>query len=66
MDGTVDYADAAFLGVRARDALIRVFDRHAWGGGVSVYLHLFDPQADAAGAERAVRAALAMSPETAA
>ena len=40
------------------DALIRVFDRARWGGGATLYLHLLAPDADAAAAERAWRAAV--------
>src|SRR4051812_6582575 len=61
--GTVDYAQAPFLGVRTDDALIRVYGREAWGGPVSVVLHLFDPQADLGGVERAFRTALAAETE---
>jgi hypothetical protein len=39
--GVVDYATHAFLGVRGEDALIRVYDRRAWGSGVQVAEHGF-------------------------
>jgi uncharacterized protein YndB with AHSA1/START domain len=53
--GTIDYLTPPFLGVRTDDALVRVFGREAWGAPVSLYLHLFDPGADAARAERTWR-----------
>jgi hypothetical protein len=52
LEGTIDYATPAFLGVRTADGLIRVYGRDAWGGPVGVTLHLFAPDADAAEAER--------------
>jgi uncharacterized protein YndB with AHSA1/START domain len=52
IEGTVDYATPAFLGLRTPDSLIRCFGRDAWGGEVAVTLHLFAPDADPAQAER--------------
>ncbi|PRY34773.1 hypothetical protein [Umezawaea tangerina] len=46
IDGVLDYATDVFLGVRSADALYRVFDRGAWGEGVSVVCHLFGEDAD--------------------
>jgi hypothetical protein len=62
-DVVMDYRTPAFLGLRADDALIRVFGREAWGGPVSLYLHLFDPAADAAAVEREWRAAVGAAEE---
>jgi uncharacterized protein YndB with AHSA1/START domain len=45
-DGVVDYLTPSFLGLRTDDALVRVYGREAWGGGVSVALHLFAEDAD--------------------
>jgi hypothetical protein len=53
IDGVVDYATHAFLGVRSADALYRVYGREAWGGPVSVGHHLFADGADEAEEERA-------------
>ena len=39
--GVVDYETHAFLGIRGEDALIRVYDRRAWGYGVQVAQHGF-------------------------
>jgi uncharacterized protein YndB with AHSA1/START domain len=50
---TVDYRTPAFLGLRAADTLVRVYGREAWGGPVSVALHLFADDADAGAEERA-------------
>ncbi|HEV7933646.1 MAG TPA: SRPBCC domain-containing protein [Actinomadura sp.] len=41
IDGVVDYATHAFLGIRTADALYRVYGRDAWGWPVSVARHLF-------------------------
>ncbi len=41
-----DYLTPSFLGLRTDDALVRVYGREAWGGGVSVALHLFAEDAD--------------------
>jgi uncharacterized protein YndB with AHSA1/START domain len=40
--GVVDYDTHAFLGLRGEDAMIRVYDRRAWGYGVQVVQHGFD------------------------
>ena len=53
IDGVVDYATGAFLGVRGADALLRFYGRDRWGWPVGVALHLFAPGADAAASERA-------------
>jgi hypothetical protein len=45
-EGVVDYLTSAFLGVRTADALLRVYDRGAWGGSVTVVCHLFGEDAD--------------------
>lgn len=54
----VDYKRAPFLGLRTGDALIRVFGREPWGGPVSLYLHVFNPDVDVAAMEREWRAAV--------
>jgi hypothetical protein len=51
-EGEIDYLTPAFLGVRTEDAFVRVYGREAWGGPVSVALHLFADGADPAEAER--------------
>jgi len=53
IDGVVDYATGAFLGVRGTDALLRFYGRDRWGWPVGVAHHLFAPGADAAASERA-------------
>jgi hypothetical protein len=53
VDGTVDYATDAFLGVRSADALYRVYGRGAWGHPVGVAHHLFAAGADQAAGEQA-------------
>jgi hypothetical protein len=53
VEGVVDYLTPAFLGVRGEDLLFRVYGRESWGDPSTVALHLFDPAADAAAAERA-------------
>ena len=53
IEGVVDYATGAFLGVRSADALYRVYGRDAWGWPVGVAHHLFADDADEAAAERA-------------
>jgi hypothetical protein len=52
VEGTIDYATPAFLGVRTADALVRVYGRDAWGGPVGVALHLFAADTDATEARR--------------
>jgi uncharacterized protein YndB with AHSA1/START domain len=52
LEGTIDYLTPAFLGVRTDDALVRLYGREAWGGPVTVALHLFGEDADPAQVER--------------
>ena len=44
--GVVDYREGSMVGVRAGDALIRVYGRDAWGWPVGVSIHSFDGPAD--------------------
>jgi uncharacterized protein YndB with AHSA1/START domain len=53
IEGVVDYATHAFLGVRSADALYRFYGRDAWGWPVGLAHHLFADDADAAASERA-------------
>jgi len=53
IDGVVDYATHAFLGVRSADALYRFYGRDAWGWPVGVAHHLFADGADEAASELA-------------
>lgn len=53
IDGVVDYATHAFLGVPGADALYRFYGRHAWGWPVGVAHHLFAGGADKAAGEHA-------------
>ncbi|MCW3003470.1 MAG: hypothetical protein JWQ20_2768 [Conexibacter sp.] len=53
IDGVVDYATHAFLGVRSADALYRVYGRDAWDYPVGVAHHLFADGADKAAGEQA-------------
>jgi hypothetical protein len=53
IEGVVDYANEAFLGIRTADALIRVYGRDAWGWPAGVALHLFGEDVDQAATERA-------------
>lgn len=53
VDGVVDYASDAFLGVRSADALHRVYGRDRWGWPVAIAHHLFADDVDEAGVERA-------------
>ena len=53
IDGVVDYAADAFLGVRSADALYRVYGRDTWGLPVSVAHHFFADDADEAALELA-------------
>jgi hypothetical protein len=53
IDGVVDYATGAFLGVRSADALYRVYGRDTWGWPVGVAHHLFADGVDQAASERA-------------
>ena len=52
IDGVVDYATDAFLGVRSADALYRFYGRDVWGWPVGVSLHLFAGDADETASER--------------
>ena len=53
IDGVVDYATGAFLGVRSADALLPRLRARPWGWPVGVAHHLFADGADAAASERA-------------
>jgi uncharacterized protein YndB with AHSA1/START domain len=53
VDGVVDYATEAFLGVRSADALYRVYGRDRWGWPVGIAHHLFADGVDQAAVERA-------------
>jgi hypothetical protein len=53
IEGVVDYATGTFLGIRAADALYRVYGRDTWGWPTGVALHLFADGADPAESERA-------------
>jgi len=53
IEGVVDYATHAFLGVRSADALYRFYGRDAWGWPVGIAHHLFAAGADATASERA-------------
>jgi hypothetical protein len=53
IEGVVDYANDAFLGIRTADALIRVYGRDAWGWPVEVAHHLFGDDVDQTATERA-------------
>jgi uncharacterized protein YndB with AHSA1/START domain len=53
IDGVVDYATDAFLGVRSADALYRVYGRDRWDWPVGVAHHLFADGVDQAASERA-------------
>jgi hypothetical protein len=46
IDGVIDYATAAFTGVRSADALYRVYGRDAWGWPVGVAHHFFGDRLD--------------------
>ncbi|HTU14505.1 MAG TPA: SRPBCC domain-containing protein [Solirubrobacterales bacterium] len=61
---TIDYRTPAFLGLRAADALIRVFGREAWGEGVAVSLHVFGSEAEADRIEAEWRGLLGAGVET--
>src|SRR3954469_24776510 len=41
IEGVVDYANDAFLGIRTADALYRVYGRDTWGFPAAVAHHLF-------------------------
>jgi uncharacterized protein YndB with AHSA1/START domain len=51
IDGEVDYATDAFLGVRTADGLYRFFGRNRFGSVVGMSAHLFGDDVDAAGRE---------------
>jgi hypothetical protein len=53
IEGVLDYATHAFLGVRSGDALYRFYGRDAWGWPVGVAHHLFAEGVDAAASEQA-------------
>jgi hypothetical protein len=53
IEGVVDYAAHAFLGVRTSDALYRFYGRDAWGWPAGVGHHLFADGADATTGEQA-------------
>ena len=53
IDGVVDYATDAFLGVRSADALHRIYGRDRWGWPVSLTHHFFADGLDRAAIERA-------------
>ena len=46
--GVVDYREGTMVGVRAEDALIRVYGRDVWGWPVGVAVHSFAGPADEA------------------
>jgi hypothetical protein len=41
IDGTVDYIEPSFIGVRSPDALYRFFGRNAFGAPVGMSIHMF-------------------------
>lgn len=51
----LSYRTEHFAGFRTAEALVRVFGREAWGGGVSVSVHDFADDADTGDTERAWR-----------
>jgi hypothetical protein len=53
IEGVVDYANDAFLGVRSADALYRVYGRDTWGWPAGIAHHLFAGSADRDESERA-------------
>jgi hypothetical protein len=56
IDGEVDYATDAFLGVRTADGLYRFFGRNRFGGVVGMSAHLFGGDVDAAEREGQLKA----------
>lgn len=56
IDGEVDYATDAFLGVRTTDGLYRFFGRNRFGGVVGMSAHLFGGGIDAAQREGRLKA----------
>ncbi len=56
LEGVVDYATPAFLGVRTADGLYRFFGRNHYGSVVGMSAHLFADGVDAAAREAALKA----------
>lgn len=56
IDGEVDYATDAFLGVRTADGLYRFFGRNRFGGVVGMSAHLFGGDVDAVQRETQLKA----------
>jgi hypothetical protein len=56
LDGVVDYATPAFLGVRTADGLYRFFGRNHFGSVVGMSAHLFGDGVDGAQREAALKA----------
>jgi uncharacterized protein YndB with AHSA1/START domain len=56
VEGIVDYATEAFLGVRGPEALYRFYGRDVWGWPVGVAHHLFAAEIDEAAGEKAWQA----------
>jgi uncharacterized protein YndB with AHSA1/START domain len=56
IDGEVDYATDAFLGVRTADGLYRFFGRNRFGGVVGMSAHLFGGDVDAVRREAQLKA----------
>jgi hypothetical protein len=59
LDGVIDYATPQFLGVRTDDSLYRFFGRNHFGSVVGMSAHVFRDDADAVGAEAALKRWLA-------
>jgi hypothetical protein len=55
LDGVIDYATQAFLGVRTSDGLYRFFGRNFFGSVVGMSAHLFREDIDAAAREAALK-----------
>ncbi|WP_073952393.1 SRPBCC family protein [Streptomyces kebangsaanensis] len=45
-EAVLDYRDPYFIGLRADDALVRLFGRNHWGAPVGISVHDFAPDAD--------------------
>jgi hypothetical protein len=56
INGEIDFATDAFLGVRTADGLYRFFGRNRFGGVVGMSAHLFDGDVDAAAREVQLKA----------
>ncbi|MCW3040767.1 MAG: hypothetical protein JWM31_2672 [Solirubrobacterales bacterium] len=56
LDGVLDHASDAFLGVRTDDGLYRFFGRNHFGGVVGMSAHLFTPSVDATTREAQLQA----------